>query len=117
MTKYPNLEKLENATRALYERDDLILRERIKDNEPIFEAHMFPQTWGSTALGFDDTIAYGGQTMTVAYTVVFHELVSETYTVFFNEELAYIVHNPSEIFYADFARQKLQSVKLAKKLY
>lgn len=117
MSKYPNLEKLESIARTLYETEDLLLKERIKDSKPRFEAHMFPQTWGSTALGFDDTIVYGGQAMTMAYTTVFHELVTETFVVFFDEELAYMVYDPSEIFYGDFAKQKLQSVKLAKKLY
>lgn len=116
MSKYPSLEKLENIAASLYEVDST-LKERIGERVPRFEVHMFPQRWGSTKLGFDDAIMYGDQAMMMAYTTVFHEVVTETFIVFFGNELAYMVYDPSEIFYADFAKQKLQSIKLAKKLY
>lgn len=117
MLKYPNLEQLENIAASLYRKEDSFLIDLIKDKRPDFEAYMFPQTWGTTALGFDEGNAFCGQAMTQAYTLVFHELNTNTFVVFFSEKLAYMVYNPSEIFYADLAKQKLQSIKLAKKLY
>ena len=117
MLKYPNLEQLENIAASLYQEEDSFLIDLIKDKRPDFEAYMFPQTWGSTALGFDGGNDFCGQAITQAYTTVFHELNTNTFVVLFNDKLAYMVYNPSEIFYADLAKQKLQSVRLAKKLY
>lgn len=117
MSNYPNLEKLEALASSLYTAEDFLLKQRIGDNSPKLEAFMFPQKWGSANLGFDDVFPYSEQSTVSAYTVVFHELNTETFVVFFGGELAYMVYDPSEIFYADLAKQKLQSVKLAKKLY
>lgn len=49
------------------------------------EVLMFPQTWGSTALGYG---GMGGASVTSAYTVIVHD--HNTYCVYFGEgELAY----------------------------
>lgn len=51
------------------------------------EVIMFPQTWGSTALGYG---GMGGAAVTSAYTVIVHD--HNTYCVYFGEgELAYLV--------------------------
>lgn len=117
MLKYPNFENLEKIVRIPYFTENSPFAERLKGRKPNFEVYMFPQTWGSTALGFDEENVFSGQAMTDAYTVVFHEIESETYFVFFDDKLAYAVYDPSEIFYADFANRKLQTVRIAKKLY
>jgi len=47
---------------------------------------MFPQMWGSTALGFG---GMGGAAMTTAYTIVMGTDYSRLYSVYFNGRYAY----------------------------
>ena len=111
LTNYPNLELLEYKTR-------LIMR-KYHDKDELkwsnFNAYVFPQTWGSTALGFDGAI--GGQAMTKAYTTVFHLTKFDEYYVYFNERIAYVVDNPSEEFLEDLKNCNLKSVSKAKTNY
>lgn len=86
----------------------------IKDKEdfnikyyPEFEMHMFPQTWGDTSLGFG---GIGGQAMTTAYTTVVIDNTSGWCGVFFNERLAYVIHNPNEKFFEDLRNGNMESV-------
>lgn len=52
-----------------------------------FEVHMFEQTWGSTALGFD---GIGGQAMTTANTYVFVPITcNQNAFVYFGSQFAY----------------------------
>jgi hypothetical protein len=56
-----------------------------RHREDDVEVLMFPQTWGSTALGYG---GMGGASVTSAYTVIVHD--HNTYCVYFGEgELAY----------------------------
>jgi len=58
-----------------------------RPHEDDVEVIMFPQTWGSTALGYG---GMGGASVTSAYTVIVHDHVN--YCVYFGEgELAYKV--------------------------
>lgn len=70
------------------------LKEDIKWSE--LDVYMFPQTWGSTTLGFG---GIGGQAFTRAYTVVVEDLDANIYSVFFGERLAYTVQNPNKLFF------------------
>jgi hypothetical protein len=52
---------------------------------------MFPQLWGSTALGFG---GIGGAAMTTAYSVVIRSSVNGEVLVYFNGEFAYRISAP-----------------------
>jgi hypothetical protein len=67
---------------------------------------MFPQMWGSTALGFG---GLGGQAITTAYTVVISH--GRTHVVYFNGRFAYKVERPNELFYAHVKNQDMLPVK------
>lgn len=64
------------------------------------EIYSFPQTWGSTALGFG---GIGGQAFTVAQTTICFEFLNskEIASVYFGKRFAYKVENPNENFYDD----------------
>lgn len=69
IASYPNLELLEFKSLLKLQKTHPIYR--IKN----IQVQMFPQLWGSTALGFDrddrGDACLGGQAMTEAYTTVF----------------------------------------------
>ena len=98
MRKYPNLELLEyKAIIALgddYKGADL-------------QAEMFLQTWPSTALGFGGV---GGSMMTPAYTTVFSDYLENVHLVFFGEKLAYIITDPTDVFFEDLVKRNMASV-------
>lgn len=72
-----------------------------------FELHIFEQTWGSTALGFN---VVGGQAMTTANTYVFIPLfVNQPCFVYFGARFAYAVPY-SEVFVKDVGQQKMEPV-------
>jgi hypothetical protein len=70
---------------------------------------MFPQMWGSTALGFD---GIGGAAMTTAYTIViqsFHSYSREV-LVYFDGKFAYRISEPNDIFWEDVKNNCIASV-------
>ena len=77
---------------------------------PEVEMYMFPQTWGSTALGFG---GIGGQAITSAYTTVVTDL--GWYGVFFGERLAYLVAEPNDTFFEDLRMGQMASVMHCRK--
>ena len=79
---------------------------------PEIEMYMFPQMWGSTALGFG---GFGGQAMTSAYTTVVNDVAYGYYGVFFGEKLAYLITEPNDKFFEDLKNQKMASVSECKK--
>lgn len=82
---------------------------------------VFLQAWGSTCTAFDvmpdGSAAVGGCAMTDAYTVVFHEHVSDTYVVFVDNELCYMVQNPTDAFLEDLKNRNLRSLSEAERRY
>lgn len=50
-------------------------------------------------------------------TWIFYESVTNTYVVFVDNKMCYIVDNPSEIFLKDLNERMLKSLSKAKKLY
>ena len=72
------------------------------------EMYMFPQTWGSTVLGFG---GIGGQAMTTAQTVVVEDYENGWYSVFFNNGLAYLLKNPNQCFFEDLKNWRMKSVR------
>ena len=86
-----------------------------------FDIEVFPQIWGSTTTAFDITKeghpTIGGQMLTKAYTTVIKENFTETYGVFVDNKLCYIVTEPTEKFYEDLRNKSMQTLKNAKELY
>ncbi len=78
------------------------------------EVVMFPQMWGSTALGYG---GIGGQAITGAYTVIIRNSLDDCAAVYFGGagRLAYIVRacRTNTAFQEDIAKQRLVSVKNA----
>ena len=92
-----------------------------KDSCLNFDIEVFPQIWGSTTTAFDITKenypTIGGQMLTKAYTTVIKENFTETYGIFVDNKLCYVVTEPTEKFYEDLKNKSMQSLKNAKKLY
>ena len=125
--RYPNLELLEYKARAALSRDEEFLKifeEKKKNKKYVYaeiDAVVFPQIWGSTCTGFDVTEdgspAWGGCAMTKEYTTVFHELLTDTYTIFFGEKMCYKVTNANAEFYEDLQKRQMASLSEAKRRY
>ena len=75
---------------------------------------MFPQTWGSTALGFG---GIGGQAITSAYVCVIESGLIGQFAVYFGGRLAYVIQRPNASFMEDVARQRMVDAKLGKVTY
>lgn len=122
--KYPNLELIEYITDNLaVETFDTLYHSYTHR----FKMYVFPQTWGSTALGFDYKGGCGGQAMTEAYTTVVEmswDYVNKTddirglnlttsedriYAVFFDGKFAYMYLNPSKQFFKDLDKRNMRS--------
>lgn len=76
---------------------------------------MFPQTWGSTALGHG---GMGGASMTTAYTIVLECQHTQEYLVYFGSQFCYKVSRRSknlELFRQDLSKQNLASKKQSEK--
>ena len=124
---YPNLELLEYKARQLLSEDEsfkeVLARKqgRNKYRHEEYVAHVFPQLWGSTCLGFDiledNSLAISGCAMTSAYTTVFHEVTTDTWVVFFGNNPCYKVTDANEEFLHDLAAQSMASLSEAKKRY
>lgn len=125
--RYPNLELLEYKARAELSSDEEFLKifeERKKNKKYVYaeiDAVMFPQIWGSTCTGFDVTEdgspAWGGCAMTKEYTTVLHELLTDTYIIFFGEKMCYKVTNANAEFYEDLQKRQMASLSEAKRRY
>jgi aspartate aminotransferase-like enzyme len=76
------------------------------------EIYSFPQTWGSTALGFD---GIGGSAMTTALTVVV--MLGVEACVYFGGSFAYRIEEINDFFRADMQRYDMKAVTGARKLY
>ena len=126
-TRYPNLELLEYKARAELSSDEEFLKifEEMKKNKKYvyaeIDAVMFPQIWGSTCTGFDvnedGSPAWGGCAMTKEYTTVLHELLTDTYIIFFGEKMCYKVTNANAEFYEDLQKRQMVSLSEAKRRY
>lgn len=125
--RYPNLELLEYKARVALSSDEEFLKtieEQRKNNKYVYvemEAIVFPQIWGSTCTGFDvskdGSPAISGCAMTKEYTTVFHELLTDTYIIFFGERICYKVTNANAEFYEDLQKRNMASLSEAKRRY
>lgn len=84
----------------------------IEYKHPDIKMLMFPQAWPSTALGFRNVI--GQDMLTVAYTTVVCDDKYKLYGVFFNEQLAYIVEDPTDEFFEDLGMSQMGSTSKVK---
>lgn len=75
---------------------------------------LFPQTWGSTALGFG---SIGGQAITSAYVCVIESDLVGGFAVYFGGRLAYVINRPNQKFVEDVARHRMVDAKLGKNTY
>lgn len=124
---YPNLELLEYKTKQLLAQDKETVEkvnEKRKENRYVgicFEAMVFPQMWGSTCTGFDITEGgsanFGGCAMTKEYTTVIHELLTDTYVVYFGDKPCYKVADVNTDFLDDLKNHRMASLSEAKKRY
>jgi hypothetical protein len=76
--------------------------------------NMFPQTWGSTALGFG---GIGGQAITSAYVCIIESNLLGQFAVYFGGRLAYVIERPNEMFIEHVARHRMVDAKLGKATY
>lgn len=75
---------------------------------------MFPQTWGSTALGFGGV---GGQAITTAYTIVLENGLDGQHAVYFGGRFAYKVKRPNALFWEHVGDLRLAAVGADVKKY
>jgi len=75
---------------------------------------MFPQTWGSTALGFG---GIGGQAITSAYVCIIESDILGQFAVYFGGRFAYVIERPNEKFWEDRSSQRMVDARLGKTTY
>jgi hypothetical protein len=108
-----------------YEDRDWVHYSKTKEDKRIVKSHrhsendieiyaMFPQIWGSTALGFG---GMGGAAITTAYTTILQSNKGYGYCVYFSGIFAYRIAKPNEKFYDDMTKRVMTNVKDAKQLY
>jgi len=125
--RYPNLELIEYITENTA--NELFKDVLAMSTYHRFKMYVFPQTWSSTALGFDGC---GGQAITEAYTTVvemnsykleskngirgvtYKELEDKVYAVFFDGRIAYMCLNPNHKFLKDLSNMHMKSQKEAR---
>ena len=123
--KYPNLELIEYITENIA--CDIYSCHLSGSGCHRFKMYVFPQTWGSTMLGFDKCGGCGGQAFTEAYTTVVEMTWNDYFTreksndkiyaVFFDGRFAYMCLNPSMMFFRDLNKQRMKSQREAEKYY
>ena len=120
MTRLPNLELLMYKAGIYLDYDEEFVQ-KAKGKSLHFTIETFPQTWGSTCTGFDITedgkATIGGCAMTMEYTTVVHEEITDSYLVFFGDRACYAVHNPTKEFYEDLRDRNLASLSKSKERY
>lgn len=94
--------------------DKRITKTRKHSEYDISVQAMFPQVWGSTALGFG---GIGGAAMTTAYTIVLTSDVQGHYCVYFGSQLAYKIDRPNRVFFEDVANMSMHARAGAKERY
>lgn len=124
--EYPNLELIVYKAKQALAADPefkAALEEKRKSSRAFldFDLQVFSQIWGSTCTGFDvcpdGSPAVGGCAMTKEYTTVVHELLTDTYCVFFGDRACYKVTDANEDFLEDLRSHNMASLSEAKKRY
>lgn len=96
-----------------------------KTKEHKCRVNVFPQTWASTATGFNLESVYSGQAITDEYTTVISlhwwevdedgwwNPKDDVYGVFFGDKLAYFCEHPNEKFRFDLRNRRMRPQKTA----
>lgn len=109
-----DLPEVEYDNRSYFQRqegENPIIKKRRPYEEEV-KVYCFPQTWGSTALGFG---GMGGAAMTTAYTVVVTHNTNAC--VYFGGRFAYAIDNFPKEFWDDVKSQNMPSVAKAIEKY
>lgn len=127
--KYPNLELLEYITENTA---NILFEELMMRTVHRYKTYVFPQTWSTTALGFDKIGGCSGQAITEAYTTVveitlykiesgkdirgitYEELDDKIYAVLFDGKIAYMCLNPNHKFLKDLSNMHMKSQRGAR---
>lgn len=126
-TEYPNLPLIEHI---FIEQALQLENERLRDARFSYcQAEVFLQKWPNTAGGFDKPGTVSGQAFTDMYTTIMEMrwyLGKEVracpekdviYGVFFGNRMAYLVIDPTELFFEDRRNRNMASVANAKDRY
>lgn len=89
------------------------------------DVEMFPQTWATTAGGFEEPGMVAGQAITTEYTTVMRMSIwlknesneHEFFGVFFGNSPAYLVNDPTPQFLEDIKNRNMKSVYEAGNVY
>lgn len=127
--KYPNLELIEYITENTA---NILFEELMMHTIHRYKMYVFPQTWSTTALGFDKIGGCSGQAITEAYTTVveitlykiesgkdirgitYEELDDKIYAVLFDGRIAYMCLNPNHKFLGDLSNMRMKSQREAR---
>ena len=127
--RYPNLELIEYITENTA---NILFEELMMRTVHRYKMYVFPQTWSTTALGFDKIGGCSGQAITEAYTTVveitlykiesgkdirgitYKELDDKIYAVLFDGKIAYMCLNPTHKFLGDLSNMRMKSQKEAR---
>jgi hypothetical protein len=94
--------------------DAMVTKTRKHTDYDLTIVAMFPQTWGSTTLGFG---GIGGAAMTTAYTIVVESDLTGQYCVYFGGQFAYRIDHPNEQFFLDLQQSRMHQRDGAKTRY
>lgn len=113
MKFYPNLELLEY--KCIQIASELYTNTYTK--HPEIDANVFVQSWANTATGFDYYGGFSGQAFTDEYTTVFEIMFKHDtiYAVCFGNNVAYMIHEPNDLFYNDLTNRSMLSQKYSEK--
>ena len=127
--RYPNLELIEYITENTA---NILFEELMMRTVHRYKMYVFPQTWSTTALGFDKIGGCSGQAITEAYTTVveitlykiesgkdirgitYEELDDKIYAVLFDGKIAYMCLNPNHKFLKDLSNMRMKSQREAR---
>ena len=123
--KYPNLELIESIFKEEVKKayPEIFNKEKTKEHK--CRVNVFPQTWASTATGFDLWSVCSGQAFTDEYTTVISlywwevnedgwwNPKNDVYGVFFGDKLAYFCKHPNEKFQFDLENRQMRPQKTA----
>lgn len=105
----------ERATRvAMGPAGTLVEKQREHTASDVMVFAMFPQTWGSTALGFG---GIGGQAISSAYVIVLESQLVGEFAVYFAGRHAYTIARPNQDFFADITGQRMADAALGPAKY
>lgn len=126
--KLPNLELLEYQAKLTIKNNSFLMQKRrvyfdkngheFYGPEIEFECSVFAQKWPTENTAFQDNSALLSSSASYkAYTVVFYEPVCNSYVVFVDSKLCYVVDEPNADFLEDLKNHELRDVVEAREFY